>query len=187
VLFAFLIFIGVLLGIGYTASPPRFAYRGLGEVDVALTHSVLVILLGYVSQGGALAADLPWSFGVPMFFAILPSIILAGFPDAEADQGAGKRTLVVRLGRRSAALLALFCTTAAIALMLCSLPWTAGSAAIGVCATLHAGTLVRAVLRYLQRGTPAGRIDGLLVLALSYMLWFAIEPLLRFILLLARK
>jgi hypothetical protein len=47
--------------------------------------------------------------------------------------------------------------------------------------------LVRAVLRYLQRGTPAGRIDGLLVLALSYMLWFAIEPLLRFILLLARK
>ncbi len=42
-----------------------------------------------------------------MFFAILPSIILAGFRDLEADAAHAKRTLVVRFGRTAALNLAM--------------------------------------------------------------------------------
>ena len=45
-------FLGLLLGLAYSLPPLRLCARGLGELDVALTHSFLVVLAGYASQGG---------------------------------------------------------------------------------------------------------------------------------------
>jgi 1,4-dihydroxy-2-naphthoate octaprenyltransferase len=171
---------GLLLGIGYTAPPLQLSYRSWGEMDVALTHSALVILLGYASQGGAVTDALPWSFAAPMFFAVLPSIVLAGFPDFEADSAAGKRTLAVRFGRGPAAVLAVIATAVAAALFSRTAGAGVGSQIVVVCASIHGVALMIAIIRYLRAGCPRGRIDGLLVLALTFMVWFAVEPLLRF-------
>src|SRR5690606_5961604 len=47
-----LLLILYLTALGYTVPPLKFSYRGLGELDVGLTHSLAVILCGYVFQGG---------------------------------------------------------------------------------------------------------------------------------------
>ncbi|WP_156346060.1 hypothetical protein [Verrucomicrobium spinosum] len=48
--------LGLALGLGlsYSAPPLRLASRGLGELTVALTHSVIVLLIGYASQAGSM-------------------------------------------------------------------------------------------------------------------------------------
>src|SRR5690606_28479854 len=93
--------------LGYTIPPLKLSYRGLGELDVGITHSFGVILCGYHFQGGNLHDPFPWLLSIPLFLAILPSIILSGIPDYEADKAASKKTLAVRLGRKSAVVLAM--------------------------------------------------------------------------------
>ncbi len=169
-----LIVAALTLGIGYTAPPLKLAYRTCGEPVVALTHSALVVLLGHVSQGGA-AHTGPWLLALPMFFAVLPAIILAGFPDLEADEAAGKKTLAVRCGRRAAACMALATTFIAAALYatLFSSPWWFFLALL-----IHCGALMLGLIACVRQ-PRAGRINGLLALALSYMLWFAWVPWLK--------
>jgi 1,4-dihydroxy-2-naphthoate octaprenyltransferase len=99
-----------MLAIGYTAPPLKLSYRGLGELDVSLTHSIGVILCGYVFLGGAWNDVLPWLLSLPLLLAIMPSITLSGIPDLEADAAAGKRTLAVRLGQRGALIVCLVFT-----------------------------------------------------------------------------
>ena len=43
-----------VLALGYTVPPLKLCWRGLGEIDVGLTHSLGVILCGYAFQGGAM-------------------------------------------------------------------------------------------------------------------------------------
>ncbi|MDQ3625004.1 MAG: prenyltransferase, partial [Verrucomicrobiota bacterium] len=171
---------GAVLGIGYSAPPLKLVYRGLGELDVAFTHSALVILLGYASQGGDVRDPAPWSLALPLFCGVLPAIILAGFPDWEADRAAGKKTLAVRLGRPAAALLALFAAVSAAVLLLLMPAGPAPASAIGALGCFvagHAVVLSLLIARFLRRQTLAGRIDGLLLVSLSYMIWFAALPL----------
>ena len=170
----------LVLGLGYTAPPLKFAWRGLGELDVGLTHSLVVILFGHLLQGGAWSDPFPWLVSAPLFVAVLPAIILSGVPDLEADRQAGKATLVVRLGAPRAMLLAavLAVVAAGLVLLLKDLAALRGSFD-----GLLAGALPHALLlgvmlyRYWQRGTPAGRIDGLMTVALGYILWFVLVPL----------
>lgn len=65
---AFLLFVGLLFGLGYTVPPLKFSYRGVGELVVAATHSMYVILCGYVFQGGVWKYPLPWLLSIPLFF-----------------------------------------------------------------------------------------------------------------------
>jgi 1,4-dihydroxy-2-naphthoate octaprenyltransferase len=160
-----------VMGIGYTAPPLKLSYRTWGELDVALTHSVLMVLLGCFSQGG-MAELQQWLIAAPMLFAILPAIILAGFPDLEADVAAGKQTLVVRFGRRAAAGVAIGATFVAAILHagLFVSPWWFFLALL-----IHCSLLMLA-LATCMRQQRAGRMNGLLALALSYMLWFVWVP-----------
>ncbi|HLA04511.1 MAG TPA: prenyltransferase, partial [Syntrophales bacterium] len=99
-----LIFIGIFLGLGYTAPPIKFSYRGAGEIVVAITTSPYVILCGYIFQSGIWNDPLPWALSVPPFFAILGAISLQGIPDYNADKRAMKKTLAVILGPKKAAI-----------------------------------------------------------------------------------
>jgi 1,4-dihydroxy-2-naphthoate octaprenyltransferase len=98
------------LALGYAVPPLKLCYRGLGELDVGLTHSPGAILCGFVLQGGAWHAGLPWLLSLPLFLAVLPSITLSGVPDLDADAAVGKRTLAVRTGVRGACAIAALST-----------------------------------------------------------------------------
>ncbi|MFY0989498.1 NAD(P)H-dependent oxidoreductase [Halomonas sp. C05BenzN] len=176
--------LGVLavLAIGYTAPPLMLSYRGLGELDVAVTHSIGVMLCGFVFLGGAPGDPLPWLLSLPLLLGILPSITLSGIPDLEADAGAGKRTLAVRLGRRGALRVAFVATLLAAA---CALAWQvtglAGGAYGGIAWVVvpHGAWLAWLLARHLRDDRPPGRIDGLMGASLGYVLWFGLWPLFR--------
>ncbi|WP_275975896.1 NAD(P)H-dependent oxidoreductase [Geothrix terrae] len=168
------------LAAGYTVPPLKLVYRGLGELDVGLTHSFAAIFVGGLLQSGIWRDPFPWLMGLPLFLATLSAITLSALPDHEADGAVAKRTLAVLLGRRGAAWAALGFAVAAAA---CGVAWQqwglfGGTSGLVVYLAIpHALLLVRAILRYLRRGAPCERIDGLMALALTYLLWFGIIPL----------
>lgn len=171
-----------ILAIGYTAPPLKLCYRGLGELDVAVTHSIGVILCGYVFLGGAWNDALPWLLSLPLLLAIMPSITLSGIPDLEADAAAGKRTLAVRLGQRGALIVCLIFTwLAAGAALVWHLMDLAGGAFAGIAyvAIPHAALLSWLLYKRIESGKPPGRIDGLMAASLTYVLWFGLFPLFR--------
>ncbi|HSQ73008.1 MAG TPA: NAD(P)H-dependent oxidoreductase, partial [Rubrivivax sp.] len=169
-----------LRALGYTVPPLKLSHRGFGEVDVALTHSAGAVLAGFVAQGGHWGDSAPWLLALPLGLAVLPSILLAGCPDRAADRAAGKRTLVVLLGPRAAIHLAMAACLAApavaawMALTRMDLSALLGWSAAG--GALHGAWLWRRLHR-LTTGTLPDRIDGPIVLALSFILWFCVPPL----------
>jgi putative NADPH-quinone reductase/1,4-dihydroxy-2-naphthoate octaprenyltransferase len=168
-----------VLALGYTVPPLKLSHRALGEGDVALTHSFGALLFGFAAQGGALSLAAPWLVALPLFFAVLPAIILSGAPDHDADLAAGKRTLAVRFGVAGAARIAAVSAVVAAALafalpLVFDAPELAGLAFVGA---LHAIWLVARIRRDLAGATGARRIDGLMAVALSYIVWFGLIPL----------
>jgi putative NADPH-quinone reductase/1,4-dihydroxy-2-naphthoate octaprenyltransferase len=166
--------------LSYTLPPLKLVYRGLGELTVGLSHSLALILCGGLLQAGSWRDPFPWLIGVPLCFATLAAITLSALPDHEADRAVAKRTLAVLLGRRGAALAALAFTLAAA---LCGLAWQhlglfgglSGQAVF--LAAAHGLLLALAIRGYLGRGAPCARIDDIMALALTYLLWFGLIPL----------
>ncbi|WP_257303280.1 NAD(P)H-dependent oxidoreductase [Geothrix campi] len=168
------------LAVGYTVPPLRLIYRGLGELDVGLTHSFAAILVGGLLQSGVWRDPYPWLIGAPLFLATLAAITLSALPDHEADRAASKRTLAVLLGRRGAALAALGFVAGAA---LCGVIWQrlglyGGLSGLAVFLAIpHGFLLARAIRRYMREGAPCTRINGIMILALTYSLWFGLIPL----------
>jgi len=169
-----------VLAIGYTTPPVKLCWRGLGELDVALTHSTVIILCGFLFQGGAWNAAFPALVSAPLFLAVLPAIILSGIPDYAADLAAGKRSLAVLVGPRAAVRIA---QAAAVLAAVTALLWeNRGVAAssfdgIGLLVVPHVLLLVWLLERHLKSARPAARIDGLMALGLLYIVWFVAVPL----------
>jgi 1,4-dihydroxy-2-naphthoate octaprenyltransferase len=173
--------IGLFLGLGYTAPPLRFCYRGAGELVVGATHSFYVAVGGYLAQTGIWSAPLPWALSVPLFFSVLAAITLAGLPDRAADAAVSKRTLAVALGPRPAIALAggfaLIATASGLTLRWYGL--LGGRAGWLITAAVpHGLALLWALGRLWASGSYDRRIDPIMTLALSYILWFGVVPLL---------
>ena len=172
--------IAAIFTLGYTLPPLKLSYRSLGEIDVAFTHSAMVLWLGFVFQGGSMDASLPWLLSLPLFFAILPAIILSGIPDREADALAGKHTLPERFGNRMALVLAAASTVMAAVL---ALVFDRSGSAAGLFHGLsyfvlpHAALCLALLWIAYQRGAHRlQRIDGLMFVMLNYMVWFVAVP-----------
>jgi len=169
--------ITVVAALGYTAPPLKLCWRGLGEIDVAFTHSLCVVLWGYVLQGGAWNDALPWVLSLPIGLSILPAIVLSSLPDAEADRQAGKRTLAVRFGFARASMLAAASAVVAV-VAACGVEFggLAPGAFSAVLPWIAAHMLLLLALLY---GRPAKRRgDGAaIVCALTFILWFVGAPL----------
>lgn len=94
-----LVVLGNLLGWMYSAPPFRLAGRGLGELCFTLVIGFFVPAMGYLTLRGVL--DLAGAFLLlPLIFYALVFILSVEIPDVEDDRRGGKRTWIVRTGRR---------------------------------------------------------------------------------------
>ncbi len=173
-----------VLALGYTIPPLKLAYRTLGELTVGITHSIGGLICGFVFLGGPWHDPFPWLVSLPLLIGTLPSITLAGIPDARADRQAGKETVAVRFGTPGAAIIAasfawLAALVAVSGQLLDLLPQAYGPV-IYLCIP-HAALLSWMSLRYLRHGGGVRRIDGLMVASLTYVLWFGLLPLINLI------
>ena len=96
-LFALMI-IGLVLTLGYSVRPLRLSYRGVGELTMGAMVSFLGPTASFLAQHGSwdnsiLAAT------IPLVFQMMALMMVVEYPDFEADSVAGKKNLVVRLGR----------------------------------------------------------------------------------------
>ncbi len=92
---------GLTTGFFYSAPPLFLAGRGLGELTVGLDFGILPVLGSYAVQTGTLSTA-PFLASLPLSFLIAAILFINEFPDMEADEASGKKTLVVRLGREKA-------------------------------------------------------------------------------------
>ncbi len=169
-----------VLAVGYTFPPLKLSYRGLGELDVGFTHSIAVILCGFVIQTGQWGDPHPWLLGIPLFFATLPSIILSSIPDHDADRAVGKRTSAVLLGPARAAGMAMAATVLALVstwLLMAADVFRGALWNVNILIATHALVLCYALWSYVREGAPVKRINGLMILSLTYVLWFGVVPL----------
>ncbi|HLD30444.1 MAG TPA: prenyltransferase [bacterium] len=179
-----IVFAGLLLGLGYTAPPVKLTYRGFGEIDVGITHSPYIILCGFFFQSGRLADPLPYLLSIPLFFAVISSIILAGVPDYVADKTVNKKTLPVIFGPKAAsyfALASLLLSAAGLILLRKKNILPAWTLFLFPLLLLHAGKFSYEILEFIHSRNYDRKIDTILKLGLSYIIWFGAIPLLSLI------
>jgi 1,4-dihydroxy-2-naphthoate octaprenyltransferase len=92
---------GLVLAFFYHAPPLRLSYRGFGELAVAACYGPLIASGAYLVQRGEITADVVLP-SLPLGLMVAAFLWINEFPDYAGDQAAGKRNLVVRLGRRRA-------------------------------------------------------------------------------------
>lgn len=172
-----------VLGIGYTAPPLKLSWRSLGELTVALTHSLVVIILGYLLQQGEWHHPFPWLVSLPLFIAVLPSITLSGIPDRDADRQAGKKTLAVRFSHQHVIFLCMIATALApMAVLMIKDSTVLYGSFDGIMAwVLPHAVIILYLLNRERRYPTAGRIDKLMIATLSYIIWFALFPLINLV------
>jgi 1,4-dihydroxy-2-naphthoate octaprenyltransferase len=136
-----------MLGVGaaylYHAPPLKLSYRGMGEFTVALCYGPLIATGTYLVQRGQVT---PQIIAVSSILGLLIAnfLLINEFPDHDADKFANKNTLVVKLGRSSAA--RLFTWTFILALLgfmslpLTGLPLTVWLGAIAIPTGISAAT-----------------------------------------------
>lgn len=93
--------LGGAAAIFYVAPPIRWAYRGLGEMVIALSYGPWMVLGSLYLHTRTLLWAALWASLVPALLIMALAVVNA-IPDFHQDRLVGKRNLVVRLGRRRA-------------------------------------------------------------------------------------
>lgn len=96
--------IGIFLGFFYSAKPLRIGYRSFGELAVGVGFGPLMVLGSYYTQARILPFRV-FLISIPVGILIALVLFINEFPDYIADKNAGKRTLVVILGKKRAVIL----------------------------------------------------------------------------------
>ncbi len=152
---AFVIFGLAFSGAYFYSSPPvRLAQTGLGEWTTAGILALLAPSFSYTLQAGRWnAAVLPAL--IPLALLGVAMILTYEFPDFLADEAAGKRTLLVRLGRRAGRQLhAALLLAAYLALAVGVWFGSPGRAALGAFIPLPLALLQIWQLRRISQGMP---------------------------------
>jgi len=93
--------VSIASGIAYTGGPWPLAYHGLGDIFVFVFFGLVAVTATYYVQAGRVSADaIGWA--VPIGLLAANILLVNNYRDTATDAAAGKRTLVVRLGRRFA-------------------------------------------------------------------------------------
>lgn len=91
----------IICGIAYTGGPWPLAYHGLGDIFVFVFFGLVAVSATYFVQAGRWTAD-AWLAAIPVGLLATNILVVNNYRDVETDAAAGKRTLVVRLGRAAA-------------------------------------------------------------------------------------
>jgi 1,4-dihydroxy-2-naphthoate octaprenyltransferase len=121
---------GVALAFFYHAPPLRLSYRGWGEAAVFLAYGPLICAGTFLVMAREIAPWVVW-LALPLGVLIAAFLWINEFPDWRADAGAGKRTLVVRLGRQRAADVFLMLVVVAFLLLFVSFAFGVPLGALG--------------------------------------------------------
>jgi len=104
----FLGLLGALPGFFYSTEPVRLVKRGLGEVLIGFCYGWLPVASAYYIQTASIAPVVHWLW-LPIGFSIFNVIFLNEFPDYEADAAAGKKNLLVRIGKSKGKVVYILC------------------------------------------------------------------------------
>ena len=93
--------IGGFIGYFYTAPPFKLGYRGVGEAATGLALGPLAVIGVYYVMTGSIALE-PIIASIPIGILVAAILYVNEVPDYEADKSAGKRHLIVMLGKEKA-------------------------------------------------------------------------------------
>ena len=96
--------IGILAGFFYSTPPLRWVKRGVGELLIGFCYGWLPVASAFYLQAGTIDNIVHW-ISMPIAFTIFNVILINEFPDYPADLIEGKKNIVVRLGKKTAAFL----------------------------------------------------------------------------------
>lgn len=91
----------ILCGVAYTGGPYPLGYNGLGDVFVFLFFGLVAVCATVYVQTGHVTFD-AWVAACGVGALAANILVVNNYRDVETDAKAGKRTLVVRWGRRAA-------------------------------------------------------------------------------------
>jgi 1,4-dihydroxy-2-naphthoate octaprenyltransferase len=91
----------IVCGIAYTGGPYPLGYNGLGDVFVFVFFGLVAVCTTYFVQAGEVSTTaVICAVGVGLLATNI--LVVNNYRDVETDRCVGKRTLVVRFGRRFA-------------------------------------------------------------------------------------
>ncbi|MBX3249370.1 MAG: prenyltransferase [Myxococcales bacterium] len=108
-------------GYAYSGRPFMLGRRGLGELDVAVVMGLLVPLAGAEAAGGVGPRAL--AVAAIVFVEAFIARLSTAYPDLQADRATGKRTLVVLVGARGAAVAFVISAAVVLAVGVAAAPW----------------------------------------------------------------
>jgi 1,4-dihydroxy-2-naphthoate octaprenyltransferase len=112
-LFAFFGFLGAYF---YVGPPIRWAYRGFGEIVIALCYGPFMVLGSYYIQTQRIDF-VPFYVSVVSGLSVFCLAVLNEIPDYYQDMLVGKRNLVVRFGKSRAIILLKLCLAGVFGLL----------------------------------------------------------------------
>ena len=140
-----------LIGAWFYSSPPlRLAGSGFGELTASLVVALLVPVFAFLLQAGRISPLVVWT-AAPLIALHFAMLLAFEIPDLAADEAAGKRTLLVRLGRTRGARAHQAALVAAYALL-------AGGVMRGVPASVAVAALLAAPLAVAQALTSGATV-----------------------------
>jgi len=153
--------LGGVAAIFYVAPPIRWAYRGLGELVIALSYGPWMVLGSMYLHTRALSWPALVVSLVPGFLIMALAVVNA-IPDFHQDRLVGKRNLCVRLGRRRAVTLYVALASAGLLLVPIGvlagvLPWPCLAALLAVPLLVKSGRVARATYETPRAFVPAVR------------------------------
>jgi 1,4-dihydroxy-2-naphthoate octaprenyltransferase len=153
--------LGGMAAIFYVAPPIRWAYRGLGELVIALSYGPWMVLGSLYLHARAVS----WP---ALVVSLVPGCLIMGLavvnaiPDFHQDRLVGKRNLVVRLGRRRAVTLYVALAAAGLAVLPIGvatglLPWPCLAALLALPLLVQSARIARATYETPRAFVPAVR------------------------------
>ncbi|HEY2560405.1 MAG TPA: prenyltransferase [Caldimonas sp.] len=153
--------LGGMAAIFYVAPPIRWAYRGLGELVIALSYGPWMVLGSLYLHARAVS----WP---ALVVSLVPGCLIMGLavvnaiPDFHQDRLVGKRNLVVRLGRRRAVTLYVALAAAGLAVVPIGvaagvLPWPCLAALLALPLLVQSARVARATYETPRAFVPAVR------------------------------